>query len=862
MKRWSLVAVTLLFNINLLADIHGVKGGLIVQLGGDPAALSNHWKTPGYIFQWLETSDKQVSNARKNILATGLYGKVSALTFDGKNLPYTDDLVNLLIIDSGYGISETEIMRVLAPGGVAIIHGEKVTKPWPKDIDEWTHFLHGPDNNAVANDTRIGPPRHLRWTAGPLWLRSHETESGIPAMVSAQGRIFYIFDEGPIGIVDNRLPEVWSIVARDAFNGVELWRRELPHWGWREFRTIDGYEDLTMARARRTNFPISFARRLVAVGNRVYTTLGYVAPLSVLDAATGKTIQTLEGTEGTDEILCGDGILLLCIRNIESQVAERRGIIIPARLAAYDVKTLKLLWEKSVTKIPELEIAMGEGKIVYNNNGKYYCLDAKTGKSAWPQPSPEAGGTLVIQNGKVLNSKGSLITVRSLTTGKKIWEDNEEKTLHPEKFKDGVQSPKKKRKKKKPSNRRGAASADLFVINGKVWRGKPKYSLDLETGKVLDKVNDHNLYSQGHHHRCYRGRATPRFLMSAQEGTEMLAIAGDRNSQNNWIRGSCKYGIMPANGLIYIPPDQCFCEPGVKFLGFGAFAPETVVPLVPSNPLEKGPAYGKTGNGRPATGDWTTFRADPARSGSSKTRIPTQVSLVWQTHIGGKLSQPVCADGKIFVAAVDAHTLYALDGETGRTCWNFTTGGRIDSPPTIYKGAVLFGSADGWVYNLRAADGTLAWRFRAAPAERLIGAFDQIESAWPVHGAVLVQNGVLYCQAGRSSFVDSGIFLYALDPVTGKKLYQTRLDGPHPNMEQTPGHCFYLDGTRTEILVGDGKNIYLRNRQFDHTLKMAPYKYLTNKGSYKMGLHIFSTSPIKPPRADSYWCLMILPPMR
>ena len=37
------------------------------------------------------------------------------------------------------------------------------------------------------------------------------------------GRIFYILDEVLTGIVDERLPEVWSLVARDAFSGGLRW---------------------------------------------------------------------------------------------------------------------------------------------------------------------------------------------------------------------------------------------------------------------------------------------------------------------------------------------------------------------------------------------------------------------------------------------------------------------------------------------------------------------------------------------------------------------------------------------------------------------------------------------------------------
>ena len=38
-------------------------------------------------------------------------------------------------------------------------------------------------------------------------------------MVSAAGRLFYILDEGPIGVADKRLPQKWALVARDAFSG-------------------------------------------------------------------------------------------------------------------------------------------------------------------------------------------------------------------------------------------------------------------------------------------------------------------------------------------------------------------------------------------------------------------------------------------------------------------------------------------------------------------------------------------------------------------------------------------------------------------------------------------------------------------
>ncbi|GAG88400.1 unnamed protein product, partial [marine sediment metagenome] len=110
----------------------------------------------------------------------------------------------------------------------------------------------------------------------------------------------------------------------------------------------------------------------------------------------------------------------------------------------------------------------------------------------------------------------------------------------------------------------------------------------------------------------------------------------------------------------------------------------------------------------------------------------------------------------------------ALDAKDGKTLWSYTAGGKVDSPPTIHRGRVLFGSADGWTYCLRAADGVLAWRFRAAPIDQRLMAFEQLESVWPVHGSVLVQDGTVYCVAGRSMFLDGGMRLLRLDPETGQ----------------------------------------------------------------------------------------------
>ena len=119
--------------------------------------------------------------------------------FDGKTLPYADNLINLVVVASG-SISEDEVDRVLCPLGRAYQDGNATVKPWPKNIDEWTHHLHDAGGNAVAEDSVVGPPRHLQWTAGPLWARSHGWTPSVRAMVSSGGRVFYLLDETPNGV--------------------------------------------------------------------------------------------------------------------------------------------------------------------------------------------------------------------------------------------------------------------------------------------------------------------------------------------------------------------------------------------------------------------------------------------------------------------------------------------------------------------------------------------------------------------------------------------------------------------------------------------------------------------------------------
>ena len=162
-RRWLGLVAGLLLLVSVLCapasgeqtakqilDTADIKGGLIVHIGcGDGTVTAALHASDRCIVQGL---DADVTAARQTIQSLGLYGRVTAEPWTGERLPYVDNLVNLVVADQLGKLPMQEVLRVLAPGGVALIGGEKIVKPRPKEMDEWQQHYHNADNNAVARD--------------------------------------------------------------------------------------------------------------------------------------------------------------------------------------------------------------------------------------------------------------------------------------------------------------------------------------------------------------------------------------------------------------------------------------------------------------------------------------------------------------------------------------------------------------------------------------------------------------------------------------------------------------------------------------------------------------------------------------
>jgi outer membrane protein assembly factor BamB len=486
---------------------------------------------------------------------------------------------------------------------------------------------------------------------------------------------------------------------------------------------------------------------------------------------------------------------------------------------------------------PSLNMA-ADGKVVALIDGPdIACLDFRTGAEKWRAAFPQdeadqtAGGvksqgnlwigTMIVRDGVVVHASPNRLAGLSADTGKVLW-------TQPKKYLGHLWYEWK----------------DVFVIDRLVWTWSAELAkgniqngarvehpnwpqsangYDLHTGQLKKSVPLGNVFNANHHHRCYRDKATERYILASRRGSEFIDLVGGKHTIDNWVRGTCHVGMMPANGLQYAPPHPCQCYIEEKLNGMNALAParpaagQAEKPAGP--PLERGIAYGKTEGPAAGAEDWPEFRHDSMRTGSVGTHLPDNLAVLWRAPVGSKVSPPCVVGGRLFVSLIDEHHVACLNARDGKKLWEFAAGARIDSPPTYDRGAVLFGSADGWVYCLRAADGQLAWRFRAAPQERLIGAFGQLESAWPVPGSVLVRDGTVYFAAGRSSHLDGGMYVWALDAATGEVRHQRKLEGPRYTVDNVQVNFRLPMGALPDILMADASRIYMRDETFDADLK-------------------------------------------
>lgn len=509
-----------------------LHGGLIVQVGytaGGPAASLT--PTGRYLLQILDADPQRVAAAREALHKSGTYGLATVDRLESPDhLPYAENLINVVYLpDKTTPIPLAEVVRVLCPNGWMIGSQAKWAaadlrqaglvdvrtigasgwvagrKPWPAQMDQWAQPRHGADGNAVSQDTAVGPPRRVRWIAGP--------PQEISNMVSAQGRNFY-----------------GGVIARDAFNGLSLWQRQLhpsPARGGFSYKSTD-------------------APRPIAVGSELLVLTA--SRLACLDGASGELKREYPEAGTPLETVFADGLILA---------------IDKTAIRALDYRTGRLQWKYDAAE-PRCVVAGDGGAYFVQGSTRRAVspslvrLDLATGKRSWEQTNfdwlPKVRqcvyhkGRLVCEISTIADEKkGNFIQVVSAADGKPQWSHT---------FVPGSSHMKQAR---------------AMFVGDLLWLLTDKGCAAL----APDRGTLQRLFPGGAGH-CFPPVATANYVLHGE--MHLTDLRTGQLDANPITKGNCSrdVGFMPANGLIYTTPKHCICWPMLR--DYTALAPAKTLP--------------------------------------------------------------------------------------------------------------------------------------------------------------------------------------------------------------------------------------------------------------------------------------------
>jgi len=730
--------------------------------------------------------DAAVASACRAADKAGLCGSRVFVARGGPGrIGLADNHADVVVAGEGAGnVPKAEVLRVLRPGGKALMGEAEWVKPPAEGADDWSHHYHGPDNNPQSNDRLATAPYLTQFAARPRYAPAPQ------ASVASGGRVFMAF--GHVAWHEREEPWMNTLVALNGYNGALLWKRALP-------------EGIMVDRCT-----------MVAAPDVLY--LADHESCKRIDPATGKTLgeivapETLTGGRFWKWMALSDGVLYALVGKAEpmdDNAKWRRRVHgwpwggisngynardyawgFADTLLAIDPGTKKVRWHyRPGRPIDSRMLCMKAGRFFVGAFGQHLaCLDAKTGKPIWRKDARsepdyfKAMGKFSPGHGYRTGWKSTIyarctdkalyvmgpqlerLTALSAEDGYRLWSLPAKVNVHVVVRPEG-----------------------LYTIGGQNTKGETR-KLDPITGDVLAT---YDVWRRA----CTRATGGPDgILFRASGGTVRLDVAEGKPQWISPMRPSCQVGVVIAHGHLYWLPWVCDCN--LQMFGAIGLGPaggfdfeakatdaDRLELLDAQTAAEKKQKAAK--KSRPAARDrwrqpvWSTYLGDNARSAQTRwgaLNAPADVAVLWQTTPEKTFgpTAPVAVGALAYVGGRDG-IVRAIRLGDGKEAWRAYTGGAIFFPPTVAaNGRAFVGSADGYAYAFDAANGTLLWRFRAAPAERRIRVFGRLQSTWPVASGVLVEQGpatgakqpVAYFAAGLTDY--DGTHVYAVDARTGK----------------------------------------------------------------------------------------------
>lgn len=180
--------------------------------------------------------------------------------------------------------------------------------------------------------------------------------------------------------------------------------------------------------------------------------------------------------------------------------------------------------------------------------------------------------------------------------------------------------------------------------------------------------------------------------------------------------------------------------------------------------------------------DWPTWRNNAQRTAVTDEQLPDVLQLQWSRPLGPLKPawpedpriqfdahyEPVVAGQTLYVGSSRNDSVTAFDLSSGKEKWRFHANGPVRFAPLVSGKNVYFSADDGFFYCLDTDNGSLRWKFQAAPNQRKALANERLASVWPIRGGAVLSDGKIYFTCGVWPF--EGTFLYTLDAETGAAL--------------------------------------------------------------------------------------------
>ena len=204
-------------------------------------------------------------------------------------------------------------------------------------------------------------------TTRPEYGRSKALSPSFTNMVSADGVLMFTIEDRAT-TEDVNAPSEYYLVARDAYNGIELWKRPMQEeWiGWQggSIKSISTQQQ----------------RCLAAIGKTVYFCPGFGGPVTALDSRTGAEKQVYQLTEQTAEFLI-EGNILYGIKGAPYKVGKSN-LAGSVELYALDLDKGTMIWSKPIAnEYTGGTLAVKGQPPGYHSKDGLTCLDHATGEA-------------------------------------------------------------------------------------------------------------------------------------------------------------------------------------------------------------------------------------------------------------------------------------------------------------------------------------------------------------------------------------------------------------------------------------------------------------------------------------------------